>query len=196
MKSVTSLWPSVLSVCLVISLILGGTCGLNGQTAFLDSAFIKSTVQSVADVIHDEYFDTNLADRMAAFLRQSLGEGRYANVASPDLLASKLTSDLYSFSRDKHLSVIVAPVAVGGSYSGPGASQQSRADAVRISNAGVQRAEILPGNVGYLNITNLFHVDEAGDVIASAMHMLRHADALILDSRGNKEARPSQWCSS
>ena len=45
--------------------------------------------------------------------------------------------------------------------------------------------EILPGNVGYLNVTAFFSPNEAGEAIAAAMRMLRQTDALILDSREN-----------
>jgi peptidase S41-like protein len=151
----------------------------------LDSQGIKTTVKEVGETINREYFDANLAARMNLTLKQWLAEERYANVATPEALASKLTADLYSLSRDKHLSVVAVPSVVEGTYSGAGETQQTRAENVRISNAGVQRVEILPGNIGYLNITVFFRPNEAGEAIAGAMHMLRHADALILDSRDN-----------
>jgi hypothetical protein len=150
----------------------------------LDAAFVKNTVESIADTVHREYFDPDLAARMDQSLRQWLAQDRYANAATPEALAAKLTDDLHSLSHDKHLSVMAISSNDDG-YLGLGGSQDSRADSVRTSNAGVQRVEILPGNVGYLNITAFFHPDEAGDALATAMHMLRHADALILDSRGN-----------
>lgn len=156
----------------------------------LDSQLVKSSVEQVGETINREYFDTDLAAQMNLSLRQWLAEGRYASVATPEALAAKLTDDLYSLSHDKHLSVAVAPSIVEGIYSGPGESQQTRAENVRISNAGIQRVEILPGNVGYLNVTVFFRPNEAGEAIAGAMHMLRHADALILDSRDNVGGSP------
>lgn len=161
----------------------------------LDDALIKSTVESAAGLIHREYFDPDLAAKLDAALRQWLAEDRYANLKTPEALASALTSDLDSFSHDKHLAVTVIPSNTGpayggGAYGGPGASQQSRAEAVRVSNAGVQRIEILPGNVGYLNITAFFRPVEEVDAIAAALHMLRNADALILDMRDNSGGSP------
>lgn len=156
----------------------------------LDSQLIESTVRQVGETINREYFDAPLAARMNSSLGQWLAEGRYANAATPEGLASKLTDDLYSLTHDKHLSVAVAPSIVEGTYSGAGETQQTRAESVRISNAGVQRVEILPGNVGYLNMTVFFRPNEAGEAIAGAMHMLRHADALILDSRDNVGGSP------
>jgi hypothetical protein len=156
----------------------------------LDNQVIKTTIEEVGATINREYFDADLAARMNSSLMQWLAEKRYANVATPEALASKLTDDLYSLSHDKHLSVVAAPSIVEGIYSGAGETQQTRAENVRISNAGVQRVEILPGNVGYLNITVFFRPNEAGEAIADAMHMLRHADALILDSRDNVGGSP------
>ncbi len=156
----------------------------------LNIAFVSSTVEAVAGVIHSEYFDVDLAAHIDASLREWLAAGRYANASTPEALASLLTTDLYSLTHDKHLSVAVVPEAREGSYAGVGASPQSRAEAVRVSNAAVQRVEILPGNVGYLNVTAFFHPDEAADAIASAMHMLHHADALILDMRDNGGGSP------
>lgn len=155
-----------------------------------NSGLIKSTVESAADLIHREYFDAGVAAQMAQALRQGLAAGRYANEATPEALASTLTADLYSISHDKHLVVTAVAPGIVGPYAEPGASQQTREEAVRVSNAGVQRVEILPGNVGYLNITAFFRPDEARDAVAGAMHLLRHADALILDMRDNQGGSP------
>ena len=161
----------------------------------LDGVLIKSTVESAADLIHREYFDPDLAAKLGAALRQWLAEDRYANLKTPEALASALTSDLDSFSHDKHLAVTVIPSNAdpahgGGAYGGPGASKQSRAEAVRVSNAGVQRVEILSGNVGYLNVTSFVRPAEEAGAIAGAMHMLRNADAAILDMRDNSGGSP------
>src|SRR5712691_7630685 len=145
----------------------------------LDTQLIESAVEQVGETINREYFDASLAARMNSSLRQWLAERRYANVATSEALAAKLTDDLFSLSHDKHLSVVVVPSVVEGTYAGAGATQQTREESVRLSNAGVQRVEILPGNVGYLSVTAFFRPNEAGEAIAGAMHMLRHSDALI-----------------
>ncbi len=55
---------------------------------------------------------------------------------------------------------------------------------------GIQRVEILPGNIGYVNITWFYRPNEARQAISAAMQMLRNADALILDLRGNGGGSP------
>jgi C-terminal processing protease CtpA/Prc len=49
---------------------------------------------------------------------------------------------------------------------------------------------VLAGNVGYLNVTSFYRLEEARDVISAAMRLLRSADALILDMRGNSGGSP------
>ena len=50
--------------------------------------------------------------------------------------------------------------------------------------------EILTGNIGYLNLTAFWRVDEARATITDAMRVLRRADALILDLRDNRGGSP------
>jgi len=54
----------------------------------------------------------------------------------------------------------------------------------------VRRAEILRGNVGYLDLSNFFSAEEARDTIATAMRLLGRADALIIDMRQNAGGSP------
>ena len=85
----------------------------------------------------------------------------------------------------------VAALAAPPSLPQPAASADAaRASTVRRLNAGVRKIEILPGNVGYLDLTNFFRPDEACEAIAAAMHMLSRADALVLDMRANGGGSP------
>jgi hypothetical protein len=186
----TELPRRFLGLVLIFSSLIAGAQTAKNPSPALDNQLIQTTVEQVGETINQEYFDSGLAVRMNSSLRQWLAEGRYANATTAEALASKLTDDLYSLSHDKHLSVAVAPSIVEGTYSGAGETQQTRAENVRLSNAGVQRVEILPGNVGYLNVTVFFRPNEAREAIAGAMHMLRQADALILDSRENAGGSP------
>src|SRR5207249_12047735 len=96
---------------------------------------------------------------------------------------------LFAFTRAKHLAVACLPAraSVPATLTGP---EESRETAARRSNFGVQRVEILAGNVGYLNITSFYRPAEARDAVSGAMRMLRHADALILDLRANGGGSP------
>ncbi len=155
----------------------------------LDDQMIRATVEGVASIVQREYAIADVADRAAAALRIRLTEGQYRKAATPDALAQALTRDLYAATHDKHLAVTVAHPRPSG-QTAEQADNAARARAVSRSNAGVRQVEILPGNVGYLDISNFFRPEEARDAIAGAMHLLSHADAVILDMRRNQGGSP------
>jgi C-terminal processing protease CtpA/Prc len=137
------------------------------------------TVNLLADLVADEYFDAEVAKQASQQLRDSLAAGRYDN-APPEELAALLTKDLLATTHDKHLVVSVTRPAPA----------RAREDDGKRRNFGVQRVEVLPGNVGYLNLTAFCRPEEAGDAIAAAMKVLSNAEALILDLRENGGGAP------
>ncbi len=147
---------------------------------------VQGTIESLTKIIRQEYVDADIATRIDTYLRKCLADGRY-QYATPDGLAQMLTQDLFILSHDKHLFVTVSADAAKAS---PEPAQGSREDTSRFSNFGVQRVEILPGNVGYLNLTSFYRPEEARDTFVSAMQVLAHADALVLDLRENKGGSP------
>ncbi|BDU69391.1 interphotoreceptor retinoid-binding protein [Geothrix oryzae] len=153
--------------------------------AAVDAAFIRTTLAALQDALGREYFDPSVAAKVAEGLGKRLAEGRYLKAAGIEALAGALTEDLYAMTKDKHLQVtpaVEAPVGLAGVAS---ADATPREVAARRINFGIQRMEILPGNVGYLQFTAFYRPDEAREAIASAMALLRHTDALILDLRDN-----------
>jgi len=158
----------------------------HAQAPALTPALARETVDGIARLIEAEYMDAATAARLAGVLRHRLADGGYADATTADALAARVSRDLFAESHDRHLAVQVrTPAAAGRGGAGPG-----RAEAARRSNGGVQRVEILAGNVGYLNLTAFWRIDEARDAIADAMRLLRRADALIIDMRENGGGSP------
>jgi hypothetical protein len=158
------------------------------ETAW-DAAAVRATVAQVASVVQQEYFDAAVADRAAADLRARVAAGEYVDAATPEALAKALTRNLYAITRDKHIRVsVVAPPR--SPVSKPPAPADSRRGDARRDNGGVQRVEILAGNVGYLNVTSFWRIEEAREALASAMGVLRNADAVIVDMRRNSGGAP------
>lgn len=148
---------------------------------------VRASVAEIAAIVGREYVDPAIASRLAEALRRRLREGEYAAASTPEALASRVTRDLLTESGDKHLAVSVVRL------SGPSArasSPTARADGVRRTNGGVRRVEILPGNVGYLDLTSFWRLEEAQDPLSDAMSLLRRADALIVDMRQNGGGSP------
>jgi C-terminal processing protease CtpA/Prc len=180
---------SVSSMALMLTLICSALVyGQTSPSGRLESEFIRTTVDTLATVIRREYMDPDVAVRVDTYLRRRVADGVYVDAATPEALARALTADLFAETKDKHLAVNVirdvppdAPAA---------RSDGSRLDGVRRSNAGVRRVEILAGNVGYLELTSFWRLEEARETIAAAMALLRQADALILDQRHNAGGSP------
>ena len=150
-----------------------------------------ATVRALGEVLKREYIDIDVAARADAALQRGLADGRYAAAATPETLAPLLNRDLQDATHDKHIFVEVVPPAVRPAPASPSAdAKAARAEAVRRSNAGVRRVEILRGNVGYLDLSNFFRPEEARDTIATAMRLLGKADALIIDMRRNGGGSP------
>jgi C-terminal processing protease CtpA/Prc len=58
-------------------------------------------------------------------------------------------------------------------------------------NFGVERVERLPGNIGYLELRGFANAEWAGEAVASAMSLLAHTEALIVDLRRNGGGDPA-----
>jgi C-terminal processing protease CtpA/Prc len=168
-----------------LTILLAGAVTAPAQTAQqLDPQVIQDAIESVGVVVHREYFDPTVGMQVEAGLREGLSEGRFPNLTTAHDVAAAVTLELYALSHDKHLALVVKQPTTAG------AAAESRRDDARRSNGGVQGVEILPGNVGYLNLTYFWHLDEGARAIASAMGVLSNADALIVDMRSNSGGSP------
>jgi C-terminal processing protease CtpA/Prc len=67
----------------------------------------------------------------------------------------------------------------------------SREETARLSNYGIPSAQVLNGNIGYVEMTGFYHPDEGvSEALQAAMHFLSHTVALILDFRNNGGGSP------
>jgi retinol-binding protein 3 len=153
----------------------------------MDPKLIESTVESLAHVIRQEYFDVAVAAKVEQALKAASAEGRYASAATLEALAQQLTGDLFGVTHDKHLIVAVTrPPGVKPPGGGPARDRRDQP-----TSTGFRRVEILAGNVGYLDLTMFLRPVEHRDALAAAMQTLRTADALILDMRDNGGGSPA-----
>ena len=155
----------------------------------IDPEIARKTVENLASVVQREYFDPNVASFVDVSLRERLAKGRYDTAPTLESLANMLTRDLFDLTQDKHLNVAVVQEtqSTASSAKTPNLSREARG---RRENFGVQRVEILAGNVGYLNLTAYYRPDEARNTLSAAMRTLQYADTIILDMRSNSGGSP------
>jgi hypothetical protein len=128
-----------------------------------------------------------VAEKTARFLEEKLARGGYGDATDEKAFSEALTIDLQEVTGDKHLRFGSAPVEAAPEAP-PAAEDPEKRRArwlagIRRGNYGLPRAEILTGNVGYLEVRRFQPADVAGDTLVGAMSFLGNADAIIVDVR-------------
>ena len=153
---------------------------LPGQTPALSAAQRAAVVDTVALRLAERYVDADTGRLIGAVLRSRLRSGAYDRLDNPAQFADRVTTDLRSVNRDLHLSLRHSP---SGGQSGGGSAPARQTPAER--NFGFGRAEVLDGNVGYLEITQFADGPGVDDAAAEALRFLARTNALIIDVRRN-----------
>ena len=152
----------------------------------LDAAGRTAVVNAAADALRQRYIYPDVGKRAAEAIEAALAAGTYDEIVQPWAFAERLTADLQEVAHDKHMRVSArgpAPVpaaATGGPPPGPPPR----------SEAGVARADRLPGNIGYIEVVALPGLDAFKPPFERAMAALADTRALIVDLRRNGGGTP------
>ncbi|MFH0778334.1 MAG: S41 family peptidase [Candidatus Eisenbacteria bacterium] len=122
---------------------------------------------------------------MDSLLRARHTAGAYAELSDPASFSARLQRDMLSVYLDKHLIVGALPPEASGADGASAEPNPDRAEGPRRNNYGFKKVQILPGNVGYLELTQFADAAVAGGTAVGAMNFLANADALIIDLREN-----------
>ncbi len=158
-----------------------------GQSATLNVALVHSTLDSLAEVVNKEYFDATVAERVAASLKALRASGRVDAITKPETLAALVNSQLFALTKDKHLRMAVISTQPAPPAAGTPAPSPTRDTP---TTAGVARVELLPDQIGVLEMTMFLRPVEHRNAIAAAMKTLAPAKALIIDMRHNGGGSP------
>lgn len=170
------------------ALLLAAVAGAGAaQSEALSAAQRTEAIDGVARQVEENYVFADVGRRMAADLRARAGRGEYASADGPEL-ARLLTGHLRAISGDLHLAVHFSPdplpPAPPGDAPDPAQAARMREELAR-DNYGFRKAEILPGNIGYLRFDVFAPPEYAADTYAAAMGFVASTDALIIDLREN-----------
>ena len=182
------------------------TAATNAAPAPLTPAVRRAVVDTLGARLRRHYVDADTGAMIADRVRQRLAAGAYDTITSPARFAEVLTVDLRSVNGDRHLNVSYAP-GNPGQRPGPQGIQMPAVlpqpvmptspppsgpgpDAARRNNYGLARVDILPGNVGYLDIRGFAGAQFVIPAIKSALEYLQGTDAIIFDLRKNGGGSP------
>lgn len=169
----------------------------------LTSTVRRSVVDTLAARLRRHYVDADTGNMIADHMRQRLASGAYDAITSPARFAELLTVDLRAVNGDRHLNVTYNPENPGA-RPGPEGLQMGNAPpvspnapppppppiAARRGNYNLGRIDILPGNVGYLDIRGFAGARAVSDAIKSALEYLGGTEAIIFDLRRNGGGSP------
>jgi retinol-binding protein 3 len=184
--------------------------GQGPAPATLDAAARERVIETLAAAIEREYVIPARGREIASDLRKRAGQGEFSAFSDAPSLAVALNDVLTEAGRDKHLNVRFGPPpggmgapppggpggpggGPGGPGSGPGGPggpgggppPPEMLEQLRARNYDFTKVEILPGNVGYMQIGGLHPPQVAGETAAAALRFLGNTDAMIIDLRSS-----------
>lgn len=151
----------------------------------------EAVVKELAKALRDRYVFPDVGASAAQKIERQSAAGAYAGLGRPEL-GEALTRDLQEVAHDKHLRVSARPPRPEGAV--PSREQREAEQVRRMAhdNFGVQKVEILPGNVGYVDLRFFPPASAGGATAIAAMNLLGNADAVIVDLRQNGGGDPTQ----
>jgi hypothetical protein len=176
----------------VIAALAGGAFGQlrpasRGELPAIDAKTQAAVIDSITAALEETYVFADKAARMDSLLRANLASGAYRDLTDPADFMARLQEDVAKIYFDRHMGMAaLPPESIPANMAGddPNKSEAFR-ERNRRGNYGFKKAEILPGNVGYVKFNEFVDTDLAGPTAAGAMAFVANADALIIDLREN-----------
>jgi len=164
----------------------------------IDAAERDAAVDALAQVIEDEFFDAQRAATIASGMRTAEDEGAFDDAATAQALAEALTAHLHE--QDRHFSVrYIGPEAAAAQLAREASEDSGARDAANAEqvaqlarrNFAFDGVEILPGNIGYIEMRGFAPIDPAEPTARAALEFVAHTDAVIFDLRRNGGGDPT-----
>ncbi|HEU4790579.1 MAG TPA: S41 family peptidase [Flavobacterium sp.] len=150
----------------------------------------QQVIDSISLLLNKSYIFPEVAKKMGDYILSNFKNGSYTTITNPTLFSEKLTADLQSISKDKHIQVRFNPAFIKElreSNKNPSHEELpvSLLEKWKINNYGFKEVKILDGNIGYLDLRSFGDTSFGGETAVAAMNFLSNANALIIDLRKN-----------
>ena len=161
-----------------------------------DSKVKEQTIKKISRLLDENYIFPDMAKKMGELIKQNLTAGIYEKIDDPMKFAEKLTEDLQSVSKDKHIRVRFSPEdskrLIELEKNGNDKNDEKHwNEMMKKENYGFKKVERLPGNIGYVDFRNFASPEYSRETVASVMKFLENTDAIIFDLRLNGGGDPA-----
>ena len=178
----------------------------------LDAATRRDVVDTISAALRRNYVDADTGRLIADRLQSRRAAGAFDKITDPYRFAEVLSEELRAINGDRHLLVVYDAASQPGMRVGPegirmfgpppGGSppagdrpgrRQPSPEMIAFAHRehfGLRRIDILPGNVGYLDIRGFMEGPETEEAVVSALKYLQFTDAIIFDLRRNGGGSP------
>ena len=186
--------PAILFACLALCSIPVWPQPAPLPAAPLEARHRAELVREVSEGLAEIYVFEDIAIQIVKLINNKHDRGEYDQFDTVTGLAYQVTADLQSISHDLHLSVRPAmppPRNAEGDSLSPGEQAERRLEQARARNFGFRHLEILPGNIGYLDLRGFEDASIGGNTAVASMNFLANSSAIIFDLRHNGGGSPS-----
>jgi hypothetical protein len=173
------------SICIILLFSLSGQA--QEKTTVLTKEEKEQAVEKICQLLNRFYVFPEVAEKMEKHIKTKSEQGAFEKITAPDEFVATMTEELRSICHDKHLRMFIGP--------NPDEQTPEERNMRRIMNRldnkkhnyGLNKVEILDGNVGYMNIQSVMYSEAAMEVVSAALKFLSNTDALIFDLRQNNQ---------
>jgi hypothetical protein len=144
----------------------------------IDASIRASVIETLASKIEVGYVVPETAQLAAQYLRRATAQGGYDTCSIAKTFAEKVTSDLRSVTKDKHLGLYFDPQPK--SISAPAVSKSASRERF---NYGFNKVERLRGNVGYLDLRSFADLAEAKETASTFLSALAWISTTLIHLR-------------
>ncbi len=175
----------IIYISFIIIMFSGLLVHAQKKTEVLTKSEKKAAIERAGELLSKFYVIPEVGSQMGKLLKSRRKEGAFKNITDPIEFVNTITIEMRSISNDKHLFMYV------GSNPDKQANEDRNLNRLinRIDrekdNYGLNRIEILDGNIGYMNIQSVMFSEEAVEVLSSALKFLSNTYAIIFDLRNN-----------
>jgi retinol-binding protein 3 len=186
-----------MKISILLAFILISTATWSQKAIPITAAEKKALVDSIKKRLERYYVFPDKGKEMGQYIAKRLNAKAYDGIWDYNAFLDTLATDLAGVHHDPHLRLGFDPGYVQHLKERKSqpllTAERLEADKAfyRRNNYGFTRVEILPGNIGYIVLTEFAKAnDESRTIVASAFEFIAYTDAVIIDLRSNTGGQP------